>query len=62
MKYKVTLYMSQYMKVGDDYKTVNSTRTFTFNDWDDVQNLIGYLVHGANGSVKFEAEEVEEEA
>lgn len=35
MKYKVTLYMSQYMKVGDDYKTVNSTRTFAYNDYDD---------------------------
>lgn len=62
MKYKVTLYMSQYMKVGDDYKTVNSTRTFTYNDYDDAQNLIGYLVHGANGPVKFEIEEIEEEA
>ena len=62
MKYDVTLFMSRYMKVGEVYDTVNTSRTFTFDDWDDAQNLVGYLVHGATGSVKLEVEAIEEEA
>ena len=54
MRYKLTLATSQYVKVADEYRTVNAERDFEFTDWDDVQNLIGYLVQGASGSVKFE--------
>lgn len=60
MKYKVKLFMSQYVKVGDEYQTVDATRTFKFKDWDDVQNFIGYMVEGADGAVKFEIEALEE--
>lgn len=60
MKYKVKLFMSQYVKVGDEYQTVDATRTFKFKDWDDVQNFIGYMVEGADGAVKFELEQIEE--
>ena len=60
MKYKVRLFMSQYVKVGDEYQTVDATRTFKFKDWDDVQNFIGYMVEGADGAVKFEIEALEE--
>lgn len=62
MKYTVTLMMSRYLKVGEEWQDVDVKRTFTFNNWDDVQNFIGYLVEGANGSVKFEVESVREEA
>ena len=60
MKYKVKLFMSQYVKVGDEYQIVDTTRTFKFKEWDDVQNFIGYMVEGADGAVKFEIEEIEE--
>lgn len=60
MKYKVTLFMSKYMEIGEKWELVDLTRTFTFSNWDDVQNFIGYLVEGANGSVKFEVEATEE--
>ena len=62
MKYKVTLMISRYLKVGEEWQDVDVKRTFTFNNWDDVQNFIGYLVEGANGSVRFEVESVREEA
>ena len=62
MKYKVTLFMSKYVKVGDDYQMVDISREFTFSNWDDVQNLIGYLVEGASGAVTFEIEASKEEA
>ena len=62
MKYTVTLFMSRYMQVDGEWQNVDVKRAFTFNNWDDVQNFIGYLVEGANGSVKFEVEEVKQEA
>lgn len=60
MKYKIKLFMSQYVKVGDDYQIVDTSRTFKFKDWDDVQNFIGYICEGADGAVKFEIETIEE--
>lgn len=60
MKYKVKLFMSQYVKVGDEYQVVDTSRTFKFKEWNDVQNFIGYMVEGADGAVKFEIEQIEE--
>lgn len=62
MKYKIKLFMSQYVKVGDEYQVVDTTRTFKFKEWDDVQNFIGYMVEGADGAVKLEIEASKEEA
>ena len=56
MKYTVTLFMSRYMQVDEEWQNVDIKRAFIFNSWDDVQNFIGYLVEGACGSVKFELE------
>ena len=62
MKYTVTLFMSRYMQVDGEWQNVDVKRAFAFRNWDDVQNFIGYLVEGADGSVKFEVEEVKQEA
>ena len=61
MKYAVKVYMSQYLKVGDEWQTIEISRAFIFRNWDDVQNFIGYLVEGADGWVKFEVREITEE-
>lgn len=61
MKYTLTLFMTRYIKVGEEWQDVDVKRTFTFTNWDDVQNLIGYLVEGAKGPVKFETEAIKEE-
>lgn len=61
MKYAVKVYMSQYLKVGDEWQTIETSRAFIFRNWDDVQNFIGYLVEGADGWVKFEVREITEE-
>ena len=61
MKYAVKVYMSQYLKVGDEWQTVDVSRVFGFKSWDDVQNFIGYLVEGADGWVKFEVGAITEE-
>lgn len=61
MKYEIRVYMSQYLKVGDEWQTVDVSRVFSFKSWDDVQNFIGYLVGGADGWVKFEVRAITEE-
>lgn len=61
MKYAVKVYMSQYLKVSDEWQTIEISRAFIFKNWDDVQNFIGYLVEGADGWVKFEVREIAEE-
>lgn len=63
MIYTLRLYMSKYMKVSEDkdYETVEVSRMFSFRDYEDVMNFIGYLTEGADGWVKFELEAVKEE-
>lgn len=61
MKYEIRVYMSQYLKVGDEWQTVDVSRVFSFKSRDDVQNFIGYLVEGADGWVKFEVRAITEE-
>ncbi len=58
MKYKVTLFISKYVNVGGELQLIEVSRAFSFKDWDDVQNLIGYLVEGADGAVKFEVTQI----
>ena len=61
MKYEIRVYMNQYAKIDDEWRSVEVSREFSFKSWDDVQNFIGYLVEGADGWVKFEVKEVTEE-
>ena len=58
--YKVTV-KHAWGYVDGDYRNVDSSQTYTYNSWDDVQNFIGYLVEGADGWVKFEVREITEE-
>ena len=60
MIYKVTV-KHAWGYVDGDYRKVDSSQTYTYNNWDDVQNFIGYLVEGADGWVKFEVREITEE-
>lgn len=61
MKYEIRVYMDQYTKIDDEWRSVEVSRVFSFKSWDDVQNFIGYLVEGADGWVKFGVREITEE-
>ena len=61
MNYEIRVYMNQYTKIDDEWRSVEVSRVFCFKSWDDVQNFIGYLVEGADGWVKFEVREIAEE-
>jgi len=55
MRYKVTLKVKSYNSELHDY--VEADITFTFNDYDDVQNFIGYMVDGRKDlTIKIERE------
>lgn len=62
MRYKLTLYMSKFMKVGDDYQTVEVPKELTFDDKEDAHNVIDYMVDGSDSPVKFEIKKINEEA
>ena len=60
-KYKLTLFVSKFMKVGEDYQVVDVPAEFYLKDWDDVQNIIGYLVEGSEDKpVRFEIKKLKE--
>lgn len=61
MKYKLTVYLHDYVKVGDNYERIETKSYYTL-DADGVQNLIGYMVEGSNGETKFSIRKIEEEA
>ena len=61
MKYEIKVYMNEYTKIDGEWRSVEVSRVFSFKNWDDVQNFIGYLVEGADGWVKFEVREITEE-
>lgn len=61
MRYKLTLFVSKYMKLDDDYQLVEVPKELLFNKWDDVQNVIAYMVDGSEGPVKVEIKEEREE-
>lgn len=61
MKYKITLFMSKFMRVGEEYQTVDVSGEFVL-DWDGVQNLLGYMIEGSKGkALKFEIQAIMEE-
>lgn len=45
MIYKVTV-KHTYGYVDGEYRKIESTQTYSYKNWDDVQNLVGYLVEG----------------
>lgn len=60
--FKVTQYIRDYVKVGDEYRHVEAESKYRVKNYDDLQNLLLTLVDFADGRVKFEVakEEVEE--
>lgn len=63
MSYMLTIYISDYIKVGDDYQRVEVKSPLKLSSWDDVQNTLGYLVEGRDGyALKFELKVVKGDA
>ena len=48
-KWTLTLIYSKYVKVGEEYQTVETEETLELHDFDDVANMLGYRAEGAPG-------------
>ena len=62
MRFKVTQFISDFVKVDEQYKTVEVKNKFVVNNYDDLQNLLLTLIDFGDGKLKFEVtkEEVTE--
>lgn len=62
MAYTVELKVSEYINVNGEYGKVETSTRFRFNQWDDVNNFLGYLVEGSEDgiSVTIEKEDSDE--
>lgn len=56
MKFKVTEYIGKFMKVGEEYQTIDVEKKYEANTWDDLQTLIMTLTDFSSGAVKFKIE------
>lgn len=62
MKFYVTQFLSDFVRVDDQYKTVEVKNKFVVNNYDDLTNLLLTLIDFGDGKLKFEVtkEEVTE--
>ena len=62
MTYVVQLKISQYIDFDGKIKKAETSTRFRFNQWDDVNNFLGYLVEGSEEgiSVTIEKEDSDE--
>ena len=61
-RFTVKQIVSNYVKVGEGYQTVEIKNTFEVDNFDDLQSLIMTLIDFSKNDIKFEVskEEVEE--
>lgn len=53
-KFKVTQFVRDYIKVGDEYRHVEAESKYEVNNYDDLQNLLLTLIDFGADRVKFE--------
>lgn len=56
MSFKVTQYITDYIKVGEEYRTVEVRNKFIADTRDDLQNLLMTLLDFTDSKIKFEVE------
>lgn len=54
MRFEVTQFISDFVKVDEQYKTVEVKNKFVANNYDDLQNLLMTLIDFGDGKLKFE--------
>lgn len=53
-KFKVTQFVRDYIKVGDEYRHVEAESKYEVNNYDDLQSLLLTLIDFGADRVKFE--------
>ena len=62
MRFEVTQFISDFVRVDEQYKTVEVKNKFVVNNYDNLQSLLLTLIDFGDGKLKFEVtkEEVTE--
>ena len=58
-RFKVTQFINDYVKVGDEYRHVEARNKYEVSNYDDLQNLLLTLIDFGADRVKFEVEKEE---
>lgn len=59
IRFKVTQYVKDYVKVGDEYRHVEAESKYEVYSYDDLQNLLLTLIDFGSGTLKFEVRKEE---
>ena len=63
MNFRVIEFITDYVKVDDEYKSVEVEKRYEINTWDDLQTLLLTLIDfSAKTGVRFEVQKREEDA
>ena len=53
MKFRITQFITDYVKVGDEYRHVEVENVFEVSNYDDLQNLLLTLIDFSDKDTKF---------
>lgn len=59
MRFEVTQFISDFVRVDEQYKTVEVKNKFVVNNYDNLQSLLLTLIDFGEGKLKFEVEKEE---
>lgn len=62
MKFRVIEFITDYVKVGDEYKSVEAEKRYEVGTWDDLQSLLLTLIDFSAKTIRFEIQKREEDA
>lgn len=62
IEFTVTQYVSDWVKVGDDYQNIEAESRFEVSNYDDLQNLLLTLIDFGGDTLKFKIRKKEVEA
>lgn len=59
IEFRVKQYVSDYVKVGDEYQRIEAKSDYKVSNYDDLQNLLMTLIDFGSETLKFEVEKRE---
>ena len=59
INFKVTQFINDYVKAGDEWRSIEVKNKYRVENYDDLQSLIITLIDFSEGKIKFEVEKEE---
>jgi hypothetical protein len=60
MKFRVIEFIPDYVKVGDEYRSIEAEKRYEVSTWDDLQTLLMTMIDFSTKTVRFEVQKREE--